>query len=203
MTVEALILDMGEVLVRAQSADSIVKLASLADLPVDEFTRRYWAHREAYDGGLGAREYWELVLDNEGTCDPKRIADLIDVDCESWTDYRPEMWDIAAAFKRAGGRTAMLSNGVVEIIGKVRRDRPLDRYFDVVVVSCEVGCAKPHPAIYRLCIDRLGVPPASALFVDDRLPNLDAAREAGLQTFHFQGDQSVAHLRARLPLESD
>jgi putative hydrolase of the HAD superfamily len=198
MTVEALILDMGEVLVRAQSPEWATKMATIASLPPEEFTRRYWAHREAYDGGLTGPEYWHRVLDQATAGDDPRISDLIQADCESWTEYVPEVWEIAAAFKAAGGRTAMLSNGVIEIIGRVRRDKPLKQYFDAVVVSCEVGCAKPNPAIYRLCLGRLGVEPGSALFVDDRLPNLTAARKVGLQTLHFQGDRSVGELKARL-----
>jgi putative hydrolase of the HAD superfamily len=198
MAVEALILDMGEVLVRAQSPAWTTKMAAIAGLPADEFTQRYWAHREAYDGGLTGPEYWHRVLDQAIAGDERVIADLIQADCESWTDYLPEVWEIAAGFKATGRRTAMLSNGVIEIIGKVRRDKPLERYFDTVVVSCEVGCAKPDPAIYRLCLDRLGVEPGSALFVDDRLPNLAAASEVGLQTLHFQGDRSVHELRAHL-----
>ncbi len=198
MILEALILDMGEVLVRPQSPAAIRKMASLAGLREDEFVRRYWAHRDAYDGGLVGTAYWQRVLESGSANDAERIAELIAADCESWTDYRTEVWDMVARFKAAGGRTAMLSNGVSDIIAKVRRDHPLERYFDVVVVSCEVGCAKPDPAIYRLCLDRLGVRASSALFVDDRLLNLQAATEAGLQTFHFQGDESVERLRLRL-----
>ena len=38
------------------------------------------------------------------------------------------------------------------------------------------------------------------LFVDDRIENLRAAEDVGLQTFHFTGDDSVAALRTVLDL---
>ena len=67
-----------------------------------------------------------------------------------------------------------------------------------MIVSCEVGCCKPDPAIYRLCIDQLGHPAAQTLFVDDRAENLEAAEAAGLRTLPLTGDESVSVLRTML-----
>jgi putative hydrolase of the HAD superfamily len=176
-------------------------MATLARLPFDEFVSRYWRHRADYDGGLTGEEYWRRVLDGSGSMSAEAIGDLIDADFQSWSDYRPEVWDIAATFRARGGRTAMLSNGVVEIVARLRRERGLDRWFDVVVASCEVGTCKPHQKIYRICLERLGLAADAALFVDDRMENLQAAREIGLHTQHFLGDSSVSDLRRALALE--
>ena len=51
-----------------------------------------------------------------------------------------------------------------------------------------------------MCIDRLAVPAAVTLFVDDRIENLRAAEDVGLRTFHFTGDECVAALRTALDL---
>ena len=201
MSVVALILDFGEVLVRPQSHESIERMARLTRLDTGDFLERYWRHRPAYDdGSLSGTEYWRHVIgksvharDLDAT-----IASLKTADYESWTDYRTEMWDLTAAFRAKGGRTAILSNGVPEIMGRVRTDRDLSQHFDVVVVSYEVGCIKPDPQIYRICMDALNVPAAQALFVDDRLVNLEAAAREGLQILHFTSDASVAELAARL-----
>ena len=198
MTLKGLILDFGEVLVRAQSPASLRRMASSVGLDVDDFRQRYWAHRDAYDGGLPVADYWARVLSGVPQDSAAYLDGLIRDDCASWTDYRDDVWAIAAAFRAAGGRTAILSNGVPEIIGKVRNERNLAAVFDVVIVSCEVGCAKPDPAIYRICLEQLGTDPAATLFVDDREVNLQAARDAGLQTLHFVGDESIAQLRARV-----
>src|SRR5947207_13963166 len=84
----------------------------------------------------------------------------------------------------------MLSNGVPEIIGRVRAERRLQDWFDVVVVSCEVGSCKPDPSIYQLCLDRLGEPAAQTLVVDDRAENLEAAESVGRQTLQVTGHRS-------------
>jgi FMN phosphatase YigB (HAD superfamily) len=93
-------------------------------------------------------------------------------------------------------------DGVVEIIAKVRAERPLDKWFDVEIVSCDVGECKPEPRIYRRCLEGLGVPPALSLFVDDRIENVEAAAALGLRTMHFKGDDSVEELRQALGLGS-
>jgi putative hydrolase of the HAD superfamily len=201
MPIDALVLDFGEVLVEPQDPAGVERMARLASLPTAEFSRRYWAHRDAYDNGLPAGDYWRRILDGAKLAPAETarlISELSRADCESWTRYRDDVWAIAAAFKAGGGRTAILSNGPPEVIAHVRSERPVDRYFDVVVVSCDVGCMKPDPAIYRVCLDRLGVEPKSALFVDDRVVNLEAASRLGIHTLHFTGNDSIAELRGRL-----
>ena len=204
MPVDALILDFGEVLVHPQSRDAIARMAQLVNISADDFQNRYWSHRLAYDGGLPAAEYWRRVLEGLDVAPPgidRVVTELIGADYDSWTVYRPEVWEIAAAFKASGGRTAILSNGVPEIMGRLRTERTLAEFFDVIVVSYEVGCAKPDPAIYQICLDRLRVPAESALFVDDRVENLEAASRLGIQTLHFTGNESVDELRTRLGME--
>ena len=201
MPVEGLILDFGEVLTRSQPRAALERMATLVRLPFDELISRYWRHRADYDGGLTGEEYWRRVLDGCGPASAEVIADLIDADFQSWSDYRLEVWDIAAAFRARGGRTAMLSNGVVEIVGRLRSERRLERWFDVVVASCEVGRCKPDPEIYRICLERLGLAADATLFVDDRMENLQAARDLGLHTQHFLGDSSVSDLRRALALD--
>src|SRR5436190_8100325 len=200
MAPRGLILDFGEVLTRAQSGEAVVRLAALAGLPVDEFVARYWRHRAEYDNGLAVGEYWRRVLERRDALPSTLAGALIDADAASWTDYRTDVWDLAARFHAGGHRTAMLSNGVREIIGRVRAGRRLEDWFDVVIVSCEVGCCKPDPAIYQLCLEQLGEPAAQTLFVDDRAENLQAAESIGLQTLQFTGDESVRLLRRLLGL---
>lgn len=194
--ISALVLDYGEVLVRAQSPASIERMAKIAGLDPVEFKRRYWLHRPGYDSGrLPADEYWLQVC----PADLRTIAALKEADYESWIDYREEVWDIALAFKRRG-RTAILSNGVPEVMVRVAAERPLDRWFDKVILSYEVGHVKPGPEIYEITLAAVGEPAGQTLFVDDRPANIEGAKRAGLETLHFTGEESVQALRDRLGL---
>lgn len=63
--------------------------------------------------------------------------------------------------------------------------------FDVVVDSSEVGHRKPEPAIYELVTERLGVPAAKILYLDDFDANLVGARLAGWSTIHVTDIRSA------------
>jgi putative hydrolase of the HAD superfamily len=57
--------------------------------------------------------------------------------------------------------------------------------FDVVVCSGDEGVVKPDLAIFNLALARLGVEPEEAVFVDDTLGHVAAARALGLHGLHF------------------
>ena len=55
-----------------------------------------------------------------------------------------------------------------------------------VVISAEVGMAKPDPAIYRLMLSRLHEAPAEVLFIDNKARNTLAAAALGIPSIVFQ-----------------
>jgi putative hydrolase of the HAD superfamily len=93
-------------------------------------------------------------------------------------------------------QVSVLSNADVSLRSRLERDG-LDRLFDDVVVSAEVGMAKPEPAIFRLAAKRLGLAPGECVFVDDWDKNVEAARDVGMQAVLYRMDKGD-DLRARL-----
>jgi putative hydrolase of the HAD superfamily len=68
-----------------------------------------------------------------------------------------------------------------------------------VVDSAFVGCRKPDREIYEIVLERLGVPAAACLFVDDVEVNCEAARELGMTAVHFrENDQAIEEIKATL-----
>jgi glucose-1-phosphatase len=59
--------------------------------------------------------------------------------------------------------------------------------FDVCLPSHMTGHMKPDREAYEHALQRLGVAPASVLFFDDLMPNVDAARSLGIHAFHVRG----------------
>ena len=60
-----------------------------------------------------------------------------------------------------------------------------DRFQDIIVSGTE-RLVKPDPAIFRLAIDRFGIDPKGALFVDDVAVNVAGAEAVGIAGHHFQ-----------------
>ncbi|MBA2771303.1 MAG: HAD-IA family hydrolase, partial [Sphingomonas sp.] len=61
-----------------------------------------------------------------------------------------------------------------------------------IVVSGEVKLLKPDPAIFELSLRRFRLEPRGALFVDDRLINVEAAASMGVQAHLFTGADSLS-----------
>ena len=94
-------------------------------------------------------------------------------------------------------RCSVLSNADVSLRGRLKDDLALDHLFDDIVVSAEVGMAKPRPEIFRLAADRLGLAPEACVFVDDWDKNVEAARAVGMRAVLHRVDQGH-DLRAQL-----
>jgi HAD superfamily hydrolase (TIGR01509 family) len=91
---------------------------------------------------------------------------------------------------------ALLSNSPSPFLRGILRAHALDHLFDDIIVSSEVGVAKPAPQIYSLALERLRVAPPKAVFVDDNPVNVQAAREIGMVGLLYA---SLPGLRLALP----
>ena len=94
-------------------------------------------------------------------------------------------------------RCSVLSNADVSLRARLEGELALHHLFDDIVVSAEVGMAKPTPAIFQLAADRLGLPPAACVFVDDWDRNVEAARALGMTAVLHRADKGD-DLRAQL-----
>jgi 2-haloacid dehalogenase len=78
------------------------------------------------------------------------------------------------------------------------REQAFFARFRDIVVSGEEKLLKPDPAIYYRALDRFGLRPDQALFIDDRQINVEGARAIGMPAHLFT---DAADLRARLQAE--
>ncbi len=101
--------------------------------------------------------------------------------------------DLLAELKQTGHwRMATLNNESREL-NEYRLDAfKLRSLFDYFICSGYVHEMKPSPSIYNTAVDISGFPAASALFIDDKQENCDAAVAIGMQAIRFE---SPAQLR--------
>lgn len=65
------------------------------------------------------------------------------------------------------------------------------KWFDGILVSGTEKTRKPFPKFYHLLLDRYNVKAAEALFIDDNLRNIHAAKEIGIDSIHFKNAEQL------------
>jgi 2-haloacid dehalogenase len=83
--------------------------------------------------------------------------------------------------KAAGLRTAILSNGSPPMLDAVVKGANLDGLLDAILSVEEVGVYKPHPKVYQLAVDRLGIPAPAIAFQSSNAWDAHAASAFGMR----------------------
>ena len=109
------------------------------------------------------------------------------------------MVDAVRGARRQGVRTGLISNSM----GAGYYDRStFPELFDAVVISGDEGIHKPQPEIFRLGAERVGLPPAECVFVDDLRENCEGAEAVGMTAvLHRGADSTLPRLEELLGIE--
>ena len=206
----AVIFDFGGVLGLPQDPAREAAMAALCAAPtVTDFRAHYWPGRLDMDRGiLSIEEYWCGVLRAFGVPPtPELIFRINREDLLGWTRVNQKMVDWSRELRSAGYRTAILSNMSPDrhsFMNTSGRFSWVDE-FDVVVYSYWLARVKPEAEIYRVCLEKLAVPPAECLFLDDLAVNVTEARALGINAHLFtSADDAAAELTLtwNLPVRS-
>ena len=124
----------------------------------------------------------------------------------AWQQRWPEMLGgpiegtvaILRETRAAGYRVCALSNWSAETFPIARMRFEFLQWFERIVVSGEVGLAKPDPAIFELALRECALEPSTTLFIDDVPENVATARTLGLQAIRFEHPGQLRTELARL-----
>jgi 2-haloacid dehalogenase len=122
-------------------------------------------------------------------------AGLIALWQSRWTDMLREAIPGTVAILRElrdlGHPLYALSNWSAETFPVAQERYPFLGWFRDIVVSGQVGLAKPDPAIFTLTLERCGLDPARTLFIDDSPPNVAVARTLGMDAVPFRDPEGL------------
>jgi len=102
----------------------------------------------------------------------------------------PEMrgaGELIRALHAAGFRLAIGSSGPPENVALVRRMLGGGELFDATVNGTEVTRGKPHPDVFLVAAEKLGLAPSRCAVIEDALAGLEAARRAGMVAIGLVG----------------
>jgi putative hydrolase of the HAD superfamily len=91
-----------------------------------------------------------------------------------------------------GHRLRYLSNMPAPYADELERRHPFGDWFEGGgLFSSRVRRVKPEPEIFALAVERLGIRPEKALFIDDSPANVEAARACGWRAVCFVGAEPL------------
>lgn len=107
-------------------------------------------------------------------------------------------YDFAEKCRRAGLKVALLSNINEGMAKRLRADGSYDG-FNPIVLSCDVGFAKPDPRIYAKVEAGLpGIKPGEILLLDDQDKCVIGARKKGWQALKVTTPQQMVRDASKL-----
>jgi len=115
-------------------------------------------------------------------------------------DAYPEVASTLERLKRAGMRTAILSNGTPDMLAAAVKGASLEGLLDAVLSVKEVHTFKPDPRVYQLAVDRLGLPASAIAFQSANAWDAHAASAFGMRVVWCN---RLSQRRERLPGDPD
>ena len=200
--IKAIIFDVGGVLVRTEDLSFRQKLEAKHNLAVGDAEYIVFNSemgRKAQHGEITTAELWgwvaaHLSLDDDQLADFQReffAGDQLDLEMVDFVHRLQESY-----------QTAIISNAADNLLENVTEIYPMASAFGLIVGSAYEGIMKPDPTIFMRTLERLGLQPNEAVFIDDFLHNVDAARALGMEAIHFRPGtdlpQELADLGVRL-----
>ena len=190
MSIRAVFFDLGGVIVRTEYQSPRERLAERLGMEYDDLSRIVFDSETGYQATLGtitALQHWEAVM--------KRLKRST----EEMAAIRDEFFagdvvdrEILNFLRSLRGtyKIGLISNAWSDLRDFLVREKMID-IFDHIIISAEVGVAKPEAKIFQIALEQAGVGPQETVFVDDFYVNIEGCEKVGMQGIHFRDAQST------------
>ena len=222
--IKAVIFDWGGVLIDDPGPGLMRYCANKFNVPVDKFINSFEKYLPEYQtNSVSEEKFWELMCKDLNIDKPSELLFCEEMDSRQslsrgngndntqyairnsqyeslWKQafisvYTPkdEMFALVSSLREKGYKTAILSNTEIPALDFFIEQRY--NCFDVQVFSCKEGKRKPDKQIYEIAIKKLNCSPEQAIFIDDKEPMVEGAKNAKLNAIHFK---SIAQVKNEL-----
>ena len=149
-------------------------------------------------GKISEREFWELFLGCVGS--KKNVKDVMRF-VRKDLRLKKATLELAKKLKERKLKLAILSNNAREWVEYERKAFELERYFDLILNSGELGIAKPDPRIYKLAAKLLKCKASECVFIDDKKRNVEFASLVGMHAIQFRSAKQLVRELRKLGLK--
>ena len=198
MTVRAIFVDLGGVLVRTEFQAPRQHLAERLGLEYENVVKLVFEGETSEQASLGRiseEEHWAAVMrrlrlplsNADAVRDEFFAGDVVD------RELLDHLRDLHETYK-----VGLISNAWSGLRPWIVKQK-FDDVFDAMIISAEVGLMKPDPRIFELALEKLGVTAPESIFLDDFKAHVDGARELGIHAIQFGAhDQAIDELEKML-----
>ena len=190
MSIRAVFFDLGGVLLRTEFQAPRQQLAERLGIEYDDLVKIVFdsdSGIKATMGEISSDEHWDSVMkrlkrpaSELGSIRDEFFAgDILD---RTLLDYLRSL--------RGKYKTGLISNAWGDLRDFIVREK-FDDAFDKMIISSEVGAAKPEPKIFQIALEQVGVKPNEAVFIDDFLINIEGCEKVGIKGIHFRDPETT------------
>ncbi|MEI6871608.1 MAG: HAD family phosphatase [Verrucomicrobiota bacterium] len=186
---DAIIFDIGNVLLRFDFAQTISRIAPLCSIAPAEIPARLEPWKVQLESGqMEGRAFLDKATEVLGYTGPREALQ------KAWQEIFSPIAPMHTLVAELPMPLYLLSNTNNLHAEYFLSEYPVFQHFTNAVYSHEAGLMKPDPAIYHHALEKFGLSAQKTLFIDDLLPNIEAASALGLLTHHYHHDRHAALL---------
>ena len=163
----------------------------------DEFKATFGQRNDTILRGYFGADLPDAEVERIGGAKEARYRDLVR---ERGIALLPGVGVWLARLREAGWRQAIASAAPLANVEAIVAALGIARFFGAVVAAEDVQRGKPDPQVFLLAAERLGVPPARSVVVEDAPAGIEAAHRAGMRAIGAR--TSHAGLRADIVVDT-
>lgn len=184
--IKNIIFDLGNVLINYNPHDFINK--NVKEENREKFFKEIFQSKEWQDLDRGTLEYDEAVKIFSKRLPEERenIKKLFDNDIQDVLFVDKTNIKYLSTLKNKDYKLYILSNFHKNSFRKISEIHNFKSIFDGGVISYECHLLKPESNIYKAIIDKYGLIPEETVFIDDSLPNVQAAIKFNIHGIHLK-----------------
>ena len=138
-------------------------------------------------GNVQEKTFWDKIADDVNSHTLKENTESL------WNTYfrknakpNQDVINLAKTIRENSYTMGIISN-IEEITHRVVEDWNVLEHFEHKFMSYQIGFSKPDSRIYEHVIERLPFDPTQMIFIDDKAPNVEAAKRSRINAIHFTG----------------
>jgi glucose-1-phosphatase len=191
MTIRAVIWDIGGVLVRTEDQEPRKHLAERLGVRREVLEYLVFSSEMGQKAQMGAIRAQELL---EYVCRevhyPVEETERFEQEFFAGDRLDEELVRYILSL-RPNYRTGIISNAWDDVRSMIETRWKMADAFDQIVLSAEVKFWKPDPRIFQLALEKLGVAPGEAVFIDDFAHNITGAQAVGMHAIQFLFSEQI------------